>query len=331
MMNLRLHYLFQKYINRNCTAQEYDELMVLISDQSNERQLEQMIVDAENNLPDEKLGRKQAERIYQTIINKEESKVIAKSNIKNWGFYGVAASVILLLVWGVFLKKHPIQPLNNVRLMSIKTISDHRLIKLSDGSTVVLNKNSHIDYPAVFMGTKREVTLTGEGYFDIKHNARQPFLVHVGKLTVTVLGTAFNIKSNASGKNVAVTVTRGKVSVSKNRQLIGMLVPNHQIVVNEADAKPQLRTINAAKTVKWQAGDFYFNDVTMDSAITMLSDHFNARIRFDNERVKHCTLTGTFTHNESLQQILKVLCSFNNAKYELKPGSEILISGPGCN
>jgi transmembrane sensor len=48
-------------------------------------------------------------------------------------------------------------------------------IKLADGSTVLLNKNSHLDYPAKFTGKTREVYLTGEAYFDIKHDPLTPF------------------------------------------------------------------------------------------------------------------------------------------------------------
>jgi ferric-dicitrate binding protein FerR (iron transport regulator) len=330
MKNLRLQILFKKYINKECTPVEYDELMLMINDQRNNEQLEEMIAAAGNDLPDVKLGNKQAERIYRTIINSDDINTAKNKSNKLPGLLGIAASILLLLSWALFFNKKAGQPDKKTILVSTKTTNDHQLIKLSDGSTVILNKNSHISYPAVFAGATREVTLVGEGYFDIRHNAHQPFLVHAGKLTVTVLGTAFNVKSTPSGNNVAVTVTRGKVAISENKKLIGMLVPNHQILVREDSAQPKLQEIDAARVIKWQAEDIYFDNVTMDSAMTVLSDHFNAKIKFDGERVKYCTLTGTFTHNESLQQIIKVLCSFNNAKYEIKPDRQIVISGPGC-
>ena len=94
-----------------------------------------------------------------------------------------------------------------------------KTVHLPDGSTVVLNTSSRLD------DTKpREVTLIGEGYFDIQKAPGQPFLVHTGKLTTRVLGTTFNIRAYPGDKSIQITVTKGRVQVmNANRKHLGTL------------------------------------------------------------------------------------------------------------
>lgn len=330
MKNLRLRFLFKKYLDQDYTPTEFSELMLLISDQSNDEQLKGLIDAAGSELPSKQLNSHHAEAIYQAIIN--DSKKVKRNKLKfnSTRFLSVAASILMALGATFFLFRPNRTKIKVSPLIVTKTTNDHRQVRLSDGSTVILNKNSDIEYPAVFKGSTREITLVGEAYFDIHHDDHKPFLVHVGDLTVTVLGTAFNIKSDSEGKNIAVTVTRGKVSVTKSQKLLATLTPDRQI--NIADASLQTRTINvdANRVIEWQADDIYFDDVTMEAAVKILERKFNSKIKFDSERVKYCTLTGTFTHNENLSHILKVICSFNNAKYETGTDQTIHITGPGC-
>jgi ferric-dicitrate binding protein FerR (iron transport regulator) len=324
MHNKRLKYLFQKYINRNCTPEEYTELMLLI-DECDDKILKSMLDDAYDELPDEHLSKQAADKILNHIVkNDTDSK--HQWIVPKWGL--IAAAIAIICTLSIVLYKAQKQTGLEVTMVQSKSANGHQFIKFSDGSSVTLNKYSSIKYPAKFDGSAREVFLAGEGYFDIRHDAGKPFLVHAGKLTVTVLGTAFNI--NSTSKSIAVTVTRGKVSVSNHGRVLGAITPNQQITFNTINQKAQQLTLNAQQVIKWQAEDLLFDDITMQKAVELLENHFNTKITFDNDRIKHCTLTGTFTHGESLKEILKVICAFNNATYEEHPDGEFVIKGTGC-
>src|SRR5665648_98356 len=66
-------------------------------------------------------------------------------------------------------------------------------VTLPDGSNVWLNHSSTLKYPAMFHGDSRMVELTGEGYFEVVHNSRIPFIVKAGEIEIKALGTAFNV------------------------------------------------------------------------------------------------------------------------------------------
>lgn len=303
-----------------------------INDRDNDALLNQLLYNAGEHLPDEQLSPIKARKILKkTIAGTEASSARTIVSAKNLpALLWLAASVLLVAGLSFLFLSHYTQAAGDIKITYSKPVNDHQLIRLSDGTTVTLNKNSRIEYPEAFNGLTREVTLVGEGYFDVKHDGHKPFLVHVGKLTVTVLGTAFNINANSIKNNIAVTVTRGKVSVSDQHKVLGTLVRNQQISVNTKSLVSKQLVVNAGQVIQWQSDDLFFDDVTMAAAMKTLENRFNTKIDFDNEHIRHCTLTGAFTHHESLQQILKVLCSFNNATYLIKPDHEVIISGPGC-
>ena len=62
-------------------------------------------------------------------------------------------------------------------------------ITLPDGSVVTLNGNSSLTYPRTFSGNTREVSITGEAFFEIQPDASRPFLITAGTAQIKVLGT----------------------------------------------------------------------------------------------------------------------------------------------
>ncbi|WP_431217232.1 FecR family protein [Puia sp. P3] len=64
---------------------------------------------------------------------------------------------------------------------------------LSDGSKVLLNAASSIQYPVAFAGKERRVVVTGEAYFEVAPDKSRPFRVDAGGQAVDVLGTSFDV------------------------------------------------------------------------------------------------------------------------------------------
>lgn len=223
--------------------------------------------------------------------------------------------------------------LSPAHLTTLKVpLNQTRQIKLSDGSTIWVNAGSELKYPQTFKGGKREVYLSGEAYFDIQHDMAKPFIVHTGKLLTTVLGTAFNIKATNAGDAVVVTVTRGKVSVASGTQLLGYLTPNRQLTYNAANHQTTQKVIDANEVTAWQQeSELHFEDITFGEAARQLEQRFKVPISFSNEKIRNCRFSGTALKGKNLDQILKIICAFNNASYHHGQNSSIIIEGQGCN
>jgi hypothetical protein len=90
------------------------------------------------------------------------------------------------------------------------------------------------------------------------------------------------------------------------------------------------QNVDATQISAWQ-NDIYFNDITFAQAAQQLQQRFKVKISFASDKVKNCRFTGTALNGEKLDQILKVVCAFNNATYQTKSNGSIVIDGPGCN
>lgn len=330
MKNERIEYLIKKYAGNDITPAEEAELMQFL--QHGKSDLNEIKVLMNETWDDDSellvLDDKAANRIFEQIVTPGKRSLLRR--LRPWMGWA-AAAVVLVAGTRLFYSKFADRPLHPKQFSVVNAIAntEHKKIILPDGSTVILNNNSTLEYPEKFTGATRTVTLKGEGYFDILHNPATPFIVQSGKLKTTVLGTAFNIKSGKDGNEIIVTVTTGKVSVSDEEKVLGILTPNEQMVFHTDEKKPDLVKVQAAEIVQWQKNDLFFENITMEQAAEILSQKFNTRITFSNDEGKNCRFTATFLKGESLDEIMKVITSFNDAAYKILPG-EIVISGKNC-
>ena len=272
--------------------------------------------------------------VFQEIrqdITSDDAKVVALRKRNTWRSVAAVAAVFVLF-FTLWLEWPALQArLNGVRLTVVTASSTQKKeVVLADGSTVWINSSSQIKYPLKFENAIRELYITGEAYFDIKHDVSRPFIIHTGKVVTTVLGTAFNIKEDKHSHTVVVTVTRGKVSVANGSQSLGTITPNQQITFNTVTDKHVQHSIDAEKVIAWQENYIHFNDVTFAEAAAQLQQRFKVKITFANEKIKNCQFTGAALKQEKLDNILKVICEFNKAAYQTKADGTIVIDGPGC-
>lgn len=206
-------------------------------------------------------------------------------------------------------------------------LQENKYIVLPDSSTVLLRSGSKISY--AFNGITRELTLTGEAYFDIRHNLKQPFIIHTGKLKTTVLGTAFNIKAYPNQK-ITVSVTRGKVSVSDgNEKTLAVLLPDQQVIYNEATKVKDQSTVKAQKTVEWAKEDMQFKDMPFKQLADRLARRYNVEIRFQHAGLENCLISGRFDGTESLDAVLRTISATMATTYTIDT-SLVTLDGKGC-
>lgn len=334
----RFKVLFQRYIDDSCTEAEKTEFWQMVESFQHDDTLAAMMDSLwQSSSLDKRLPRDKADAILNEILSGAPvvpMKEIRPARSHRWVY--AAAAVAGLLIMSVFGVYHFYNDAAMPGIVSVVKArvevpeNEHRLIQLPDGSTVILNAGSTLDYPGSFDShASREVTLVGEGYFDIQHDSARPFIVHTGTLKTTVLGTAFNIRAYAADNDITVTVTRGKVRVSDEEKEIGVLTPDQQITFNGKNRKSEHQQVNSKAAVAWAENDIFFNEITVGEAVKRLEERFGVTISFENNGLRECRFTATFVHNEDLSQILEVICEFNNASFT-RDGSAILITGDGC-
>ena len=195
-------------------------------------------------------------------------------------------------------------------------------VQLADGTTVWLNSGSKLNFPTSFENLpERNVTLVGEGYFDVAKNPKQPFIVHTSQLDVKVLGTSFNVNAYESEKIVTVALVEGKVSLikhikGKEKPLLN-LKPN-EVAKYDVDNNKLIHTkeVDLEKYTSWKDGKIVFNNEPLEKVVAKLENWYNVTIEVkDKQLLKYC-ITGTFD-NESLDQVLYYLSLSSPIDYKI--------------
>lgn len=158
-------------------------------------------------------------------------------------------------------------------------------LTLPDGSKVWLNAASSIQFPAAFVGPARNVKISGEAYFEVAQNKKQPFMVDVdGKAKVQVLGTSFNVNSYADEENIKTTLLEGSVKMSNGNQQ-ALLKPGQQARLSMAAGVPNqpLDIVNAdiEQTLAWKNGLFNFNGLNIRGVMAQLARWYDIDVRYE--------------------------------------------------
>lgn len=184
-------------------------------------------------------------------------------------------------------------------------------LTLSDGTKVWLNAESSLYYPVTFSG-KREVTLTGEAYFEVAKDYKRPFIVCYANNRIEVLGTKFNV-SAYSGNDMQTTLAEGKVKVS-NQNTSVTLLPNQQATVQET-GDINIKEVNAQLFTSWAQGTYQFRQTDLKSIAAQLSRWYDVDILFKNEDLKKKLFAGVIFRNNELSFAIEVIEDISNVKF----------------
>ena len=237
----------------------------------------------------------------------------------------------------------PLVDNNKVAQSEVATKSGSRTrIQLPDGSVVWLNGNSKLVYDNKNFGEKlRQLTLSGEAYFDVVKNVNKPFIIHTNKMDIKVLGTAFNVKAYPGEKNTEASLVRGTIEVTlKGHKEKIMMKPNDKLIVqNEEERKEQAISIkpvdkaeNAFVTLShltfspdnntfietaWVENKLIFDNETFEEVAKKMERWYGVVISFNNNKLKSLHMTGIF-EKETVTEALSALQLLSTFSYNIK-------------
>lgn len=176
-------------------------------------------------------------------------------------------------------------------------------LMLPDGTGVWLNTASSIRFPNSFAGKEREVTVTGEAYFEVSKNNMQPFKVHANNTSVQVLGTAFNIQAWPEKPNVITTLLKGAVMIGSGNEKI-KLRPGEQ--ANAAETIKVSNETDTDQVLAWKNDQFIFRANTIQDIMENLARYYDFEVEYRGVTTSSL-FVGTFNRNAPLSEILLFL------------------------
>src|SRR5690606_24897985 len=141
-------------------------------------------------------------------------------------------------------------------------------ITLPDGSKVWLNAESSITYPTTFVDKERKVEITGEAYFEVSHNAQQPFIVASAQQLVEVLGTEFNVNAYNDDHSINTTLLKGSVRIKTTSNQTTILTPGQQARVSNETIR--VNDVQTEDYIAWKNGLIVLNHADLSSVVKQI-------------------------------------------------------------
>ena len=182
-------------------------------------------------------------------------------------------------------------------------------IVLPDGSNVWLNAESTIKFKVPFDQKNRNVSLSGEAYFDVQKNPSVPFIVSSGGVNVRVLGTLFNYRAFEGENNIEIVLAEGKVSLNTNgekRTNEVIMKPGDRAVFDKTSNLTRVTNEKIEKYIAWHDGKLVFDETLMPEVAIQIGRWFGVDVVIADPKINNYRITTTFD-NESLHQVLELL------------------------
>ncbi|WP_207435805.1 FecR domain-containing protein [Sabulibacter ruber] len=240
----------------------------------------------------------------------------------------VAAGLALLLV-SVFLIRYFLFP--PVQTVTLAATDAKRLFTLPDSSQVWLNKGSSLTYQSDFGEEDRPVTLQGEGYFEVQHNAHKPFLVTTSGTETQVLGTTFQVSTQDSAQ-VEVVLFTGKVAfrAKTGQKQEVTLAPGQKAVYSATTGQIETAFNQDQNELAWKEDRFQFQNTPLEQVALTLNAYYGVSITFEKPVLAQCHFTGSFRDAPALEEVLVVLTKSLQLSYNEVQPNVFRLSGEGC-
>lgn len=279
-------------------------------------------------------------KIEDEIGRESSSRKVSKARILAWitASVAVAASLFLFIFRSsqeisqptefsmelfseVTSPKQVEQTLSNGYCVVSTPAATTTLVTLSDGTKVMLNANSTLEYPAFFDDAEvREVRLKGEAHFEVTKNPHRPFVVKAGEMQTQVLGTIFDVKAYRKDAP-KVTLMQGKVKVSNADTEVEMrpgqtaTLQTDKIVVSKA----------SSSVSDWLEGDFDMDQVTLAEAMSDIGAWYNKTVVFQSQVNMDKLIHFRFSRRASLQEIITALNEMGVARIRMEKGKIMVL------
>lgn len=336
-MRDKLTYLFWQYLKNTSTEDELEEFLSYVKQAEYDPHLRDLIRDVYNSIHEtdpainsyiDGNGSLVLQMPGQEMPDIYEARVPKRS--RKWVMPAVSfvlVSVLVTFFWwkekAAAAKSH--QPLAVQSLTrKITETSEQKFLLLPDSTQVWLNGDSYLEFPDEFSDKKREVFLSGEAWFDVKHAEEIPFIIHTGKITTTVMGTAFNIKAYPYLRSVVISVSRGKIRVSRGDDVVAILQKGQQVKVSSIDTLIREKNIDIGKIASWQQGSVSYEDETMGEILRDLEHLYNTQITVTDQSLLNMRITTSFNRSIGKEQALKIICKLVDKQLGNRNGQYVI-------
>ncbi|MEN0053096.1 MAG: FecR family protein [Mucilaginibacter sp.] len=242
----------------------------------------------------------------------------------------VAAAATICFVTFICFHKYVSQPAVSVHENYVYINTETREVKkveLPDGSAVWLNANSRLRISDNFQKKQQRYVYLdeGEAFFSVKKNPKRPFIVFTQSVSTRVLGTSFNINSYKALHKATVTVATGRVRVSIQAKVLGILTPDLQINYSTQSGNYQVYKCDASQAHSWTTGQSILNNASFEEVALTIKNVYGVLLTSPNKAAIHYKYNLHINTTHTLDETMKIICSVHQNTFKRRNNNEIII------
>lgn len=262
----------------------------------------------------------QMRHIYDATIwngNLQEKKAENKKIMMRYLWASMKIAAVIAMIAFIIHKEYQEYRFEHSTEMQMMTVpaGQRASLVLADGTIVWLNSNSTLKYPATgFHAKERKVILEGEGYFEVAHNEKHPFIVETEKYDIRVLGTTFNVSAYPNSGLFEASLIEGKVTVYHPETQNEIILNPHE-KVEVRDGKLYKETFTSDHDFLWMMGIYSFKDEPLETVFKKLEQYYEVKIINKNIEITSHPCTGKFRQKEGIEHVMRVLQKYIKFNY----------------
>lgn len=332
---------------------DYEELLIRYLQDTADTQSLQQLLDVVRKSEDKKRELAELQSVYDSLsiqldaqkypieaswekmrqkINVDKQPKVSRKSITRLLSY--AAIILLSLSLGIqYLYyrnlRQPQEVADNYTRFVVEKGGGKSSLFLPDGTKVLLNAGTTIQYPTRFDQKERMVMLDGEGFFEVAENQQKPFVVRLKGHDVIALGTVFNVKAYSDMDHTVTSLISGKVLLT-SYDTEGSIREEQVLHPDEtARIDKQTGTITTFRSddefqLAWTKGLYKFKDKPFSDVMSELEHLYDVTILIEDDKLAKSVYTGSLVLKNTIEEVLKPLGQYNKFRYR-KEGHVIRI------
>ena len=357
MDQTRIKQILDKYKKMGFSTEEASYILQQLESSENKKAIKEYLY---NELNTKVVNKTEADnvnfpaifkRIRHRIITNETSSVTQNTKSLKIGYRIARIAAVFLIAFAtggmmsyLYLTRYTNAPESFSEVTT--PMASTSTLMLPDGTEVILNADSKINYSNAFNKNDRKIRLEGEAYFSVSENKRLPFIVVTSHLDIKALGTEFNVKAYSNEKVIIATLVKGKIEIHKNHPLNTDVKPvilesnqkavfvkdqdkmavtdnrEFEEVISDIPAPRKdtmyvIKGVDTKPAVVWTENKLIISKESMASLAVKLERKYDVIIRFADEDVKHFRFTGTLL-DETIQQVLDAIKLTSPINYKIE-------------
>ncbi len=253
-------------------------------------------------------------------LEKDRVHNVVTININKFRILVAAASVAFLVAIGGFTlwmsERRSTKMIAGASTVVSTNEGEKARIFLSDSTKVIINSGSNIEYQSGYNGKDRVVKLNGEAFFDVQTNPQKPFLVQLGRMTISATGTQFNVFSYENEDRIETTLEEGslKVEIPGNESI--ELKAGQQVVFFTKKNKAVVRDVNTETYTSWKENKLRFIDTPFEEVLRGIGRRYNVTFEVTSRDLLELQYTATFI-DESIEEVMQMLKVVSPITYKI--------------